>query len=185
MWPVWVVNAVGAAAAVVVLAQAQAQPVGAHGLGGDVVLRVDRASVSSGGEEADGESFGAVLSASGRFVAFVSGAASLVRGDRNGVSDVFVRDVVRLRTWRASISSSGVEGNGASRKPSISAGGRVVAFPSSATNLVPDDRNGVADVFVRDRVSGRTERVTMGPGGEADATSLAPCVSADGRTIVF
>ncbi|MGH3128244.1 MAG: TolB family protein, partial [Gaiellaceae bacterium] len=132
-----------------------------------------------------GQTFGAVLSASGRFVAFASGATSLVRGDRNGVSDVFVRDLVRRRTWRASISSAGAESDGPSMKPSISADGSVVAFPSSATNLVPNDRNGVADVFVRDRAAGLTKRIGTSGEGEADAASLAALVSASGRTIAF
>jgi hypothetical protein len=183
--PVWVVNALGAAAVVLTLAQAQAAPVSAHVITEDVVLGVSRASLGTGGAEPDGASFGAVLSASGRFVAFTSPATTLVPNDRNGVSDVFVRDLVRRRTWRASISSSGAESNGPSRKPSISADGVVVAFPSSATNLVPDDRNDEPDVFVRDRSAGLTKRVSTGGGREADAASLAALVSADGRTIAF
>jgi Tol biopolymer transport system component len=183
--PAWIVNALGAATVVLVLAQAHAQPVSAHAPADDVVLAVERANLSTGGAEANGESFGAVLSASGRFVAFASGATSLVRDDRNAVSDVFVRDLARGRTWRASISSSGAESDGPSRKPSISADGNVVAFPSSASNLVRGDRNGVQDVFVHDRVAGRTERVETGREREPDAASLAPHVSADGRTIVF
>ena len=184
-WPAWIVNALGAATAVLVLAQAQAQPVSAHVVAEDVVLRVNRANLSTHGVQADGATFGAVLSASGRFVAFVSGATSLVPGDRNGVTDVFVRDLVGRRTWRASISSSGAESDGPSMKPSISADGSVLVFPSTATNLVPDDRNGVSDVFVRDRAAALTERVSSGTEGEADGASLAALVSADGRTIVF
>ena len=184
-WPAWIVNALGAATIVLVLAQAQPQSVAAHVAAEDVVLGVQRANLSTGGVEADGETFGAVLSASGRFVAFVSAAPSLVPGDSNGVTDVFVRDLVRRRTWRASMASSGAESDGPSRKPSISADGSVIAFPSSATNLVPDDRNGVPDVFVRDRATGLTLRVSKGGRGEADAASLAALVSADGRTVVF
>jgi len=183
-WTKWLVNGLGAATAVVVLAQAHAHPVGAHVLDEDVVLGVSRANLSTRGIEADGQTFGAVLSASGRFVAFASGA-SLVRGDRNGVSDVFVRDLVRRRTWRASISVAGAESDGPSMKPSISADGSIVAFPSAATNLVPDDRNGVPDVFVRDRAARLTRRIGTGREGEADAGSLAALVSANGRTIAF
>jgi Tol biopolymer transport system component len=183
--PAWTVNALGAATAMLVLAHAPAQPVGAHVRADDVVLRMTRANVSTRGAEANGATLGAVLSASGRFVAFASGATSLVPADRNGVSDVFVRDVARRHTWRASISSTGAESDGPSRKPSISADGSVVAFPSSATNLVPDDRNGVPDVFVRDRAATLTERMSTASEGESDAASLAAFVSADGRTIVF
>ncbi len=184
-WYAWVVTALAAATAVLIFDQAQAGPVSAHVVAEDVVLGVSRASLSTGGAEPDGASFGAVLSASGRFVAFTSPATGLVPDDRNGVSDVFVRDLARRRTWRASVSSSGAESNGPSRKPSISADGVVVAFPSSATNLVPSDRNGVPDVFVRDRSVGFTKRVSMGSDREADAASLAALVSADGRTIAF
>ena len=86
-WPAWIVNALGAATVVLVLAQAHAQPVGAHVVAEDVVLRVQRANLSTGGAEADGSTFGAALSASGRFVAFTSAAhvpraARLERSDR-------------------------------------------------------------------------------------------------------
>ena len=178
------VTALAAATAVVIVAHVPAQPVSAHVVAEDVVLRIERANLSSEGAEADRSTFGAALSATGRFVAFAS-AASLVRGDRNGMNDVFVRDLLRRRTSRASISSSGAESDGHSKKPSISADGSIVAFPSSATNLVPGDRNGVPDVFVRDRASGQTTRTSAGRDGEADGLSLAPYVSANGRTIVF
>ena len=153
-----------------ILAQAQAEPVSAHVVPDDVVLHVQRANLSTEGAEADGATLGAVLSASGRFAAFASGATSLVPGDATGseVSDVFVRDLVHRRVWRASISSSGVETDAPSMKPSISADGSVVAFPSSATNLVRGDRNGVPDVFVHDRATGHTERLSRAKEGETD-----------------
>jgi Tol biopolymer transport system component len=183
--PASLVSALGGATGALILAQAQAQPVSAHVIADDVVIRVNRANLGTGGAEADGQTFGAVLSASGRFVAFASGATSLVRSDRNGASDVFVRDLLQKRTWRASISFAGAESDGPSMKPSISADGSVVAFPSAATNLVPDDRNGVPDVFVRDRAARLTRRIGRGREGEADGGSLAALVSANGRTIAF
>jgi hypothetical protein len=64
-------------------------------------------------------------------------------------------------TLRASLASNGGQGDGDSRAPSISADGRWLAFESTATNLVPGDTNGVSDVFVRDRQSGTTERVSV------------------------
>jgi Tol biopolymer transport system component len=151
----------------------------------DVVAGVARVNVSSEGIEARGVSSSAVLSASGRYVAFLSGAPNLVAGDRNGARDVFVRDLRTHETSRTSVSSGGVAGNGPSEKPSISADGRIVAFPSSASNLVPDDENGVQDVFVRDRGSGTTRRVSAGPGGEANGRSLASLVNADGRVVAY
>jgi len=151
----------------------------------DAVIRTVRVDVSSTGAQAAGASSQAVVSASGRYVAFVSRAANLVPHDRNRVPDVFVRDLRTSSTTRASISSNGVESDGASGKPSISADGRIVAFPSAATNLVPGDRNGFQDVFVRDRTTGTTERVSSGPSGEANGASLASLVSADGRVVAY
>src|SRR5262249_30596953 len=54
----------------------------------------------------------------------------------------------------------------------VSADGRFVVFDSSAANLVPRDGNGAEDVFVRDRLAGTTERVSLGAGGrEANGAS--------------
>ena len=183
--PAWLATTLAALTAVLVLAQARAQPLPSQTAPDDPVLRVTRVNVSTGGRQADRSAFGAVLSPGGRYVAYASAATTLAGGDRNGVSDVFVHDLRTRRTWRASVSTEGAESDGPSMKPSISANGRIVAFPSSASNLVPDDGNGVQDVFVRDRVSGTTQRVSIGRAGEANATSLAALVSADGRVVVF
>jgi Tol biopolymer transport system component len=127
----------------------------------------------------------ASMSANGRFVAF-SSAAAIVAGDRNRAADVFVRDRWMRRTTRVSVSSDGAEGDGASFYPSISADGRVVAFRSFARNLVPGDRNGVEDVFVHDRVSGATERVSVGVHGrEANGPSVSSNINGDGSVVAF
>jgi hypothetical protein len=183
--PAWLVATLAAVTAVVVLAQARAQPVPLRIALDDPVLRMTRVNVSTGGTQADRATFGAVLSANGRHVAYASAATTLVRRDRNDVSDVFVHDLRMSRTWRASVSSRGVESDGPSLRPSISADGGVVAFPSSASNLVRGDRNGVQDIFVRDHASASTDRVSIGLAGEANAASLASLLSADGRVVVF
>jgi hypothetical protein len=87
-------------------------------------------------------------------VAFDSLATNLVPGDTNGTWDVFVRDRQTGSTERVSVDSTGAQGSGVSNNASISADGRYVGFNSGATNLVPDDTNGVADVFVRDLLAG-------------------------------
>ncbi|MBI4729560.1 MAG: PD40 domain-containing protein [Acidobacteria bacterium] len=134
------------------------------------------------------------MSGDGRLVAFSSEASNLVRGDTNGVSDVFVRDLVRGTTVRVSVSSSGRQGNRASGQPAISADGRWVAFSSSASNLVPDDRNRCYqeelkpchDVFAHDLRTGRTVRVSASSTGEeANDSSITPAISADGRYVAF
>ena len=70
-------------------------------------------------------------------------------GDTNNTGDVFVRDLVNGTTARWSLTTDGSEGNDRSANPTIAGDGRTVAFHSFATNLVPDDTNAVADVFVR------------------------------------
>jgi Tol biopolymer transport system component len=89
---------------------------------------------------------------------------------------------------RSSVSSNpaAVQGDGASGRPSLSQGGRFVAFESAATNLVPGDTNGVRDVFVRDHVTGATERVSVATGGaQGTGASGAPAISDDGRFVAF
>jgi Tol biopolymer transport system component len=157
-------------------------------------VRTVRVSVSSRGVQANASSSTPVISADGRFVAFSSDASSLVRGDTNGVRDVFVRDQQTDRTQRVSVSSSGAQANAASSPgaldlvggPAISWDGRYVAFASAASNLVRGDTNGKEDVFVRDTKAHTTERVSVATGGaQANGDSLQPSISADGRYVAF
>src|SRR5437016_61982 len=121
----------------------------------------ERVSVASGGTtEGNDTSLGSALSADGRFVAFDSAATNLVAGDTNGTTDVFVHDRQTGMTERVSVASDGTQGNNASSYPALSADGRFVAFDSDATNLVAGDTNGATDVFVHDRQTGATERVS-------------------------
>jgi Tol biopolymer transport system component len=150
-------------------------------------------SVSSGGAQANAASQaqgGApALDANGHIVAFYSAATNLVPDDTNGSADVFVRDLDTGVTERVSVSSDGVEGNGLSLYPSISADGRFVAFQSQASNLVPGDTNGTTDIFVRDRRAGTTERACNGTQG--NGASVTPSINAafgfvtDGRFVAF
>jgi len=126
------------------------------------------------------------ISADGRYVAFVSESGTLVEGDNNGAADVFVRDLVANRTVLVSRSRFGGSPAGSSLQPSISADGQVIAFTSSAPDLVPGDWNGTLDVFVHDLRTGRTELVSRGAGGElADNDSFSPSLSADGQHVAF
>jgi len=138
------------------------------------------------GTEGNNHSAAPSISADGRFVAFESDADNLVVGDANGVSDIFVRDRQTGVTIRVSVDSYGVEGNNGSYYPSISADGRYVAFHSTSSNLVAGDNNSTFDVFVHDRLSGETTRVSVDSyGAEGDAESLCPSISADGRYVAF
>jgi Tol biopolymer transport system component len=89
-------------------------------------------------------------------------------------------------TSRLSLSSSAEQDNNISWDAGISADGRWAVFTSYASNLVPGDTNGVGDVFLRDRQTGQTQRISVGPGGaQADAGSYMPRMTADGRFVVF
>lgn len=89
-------------------------------------------------------------------------------------------------TTRVSLSSTGEQADLGSTGASVSANGRWVAFTSSATKLVPNDTNQRDDIFVRDRLLGETVRISVGPDGvQADQSSSAPKISADGRYVAF
>src|SRR3569833_546803 len=121
----------------------------------------ERVSVDSSGHEANSDSTEPVISQNGRYVAFTSLASNLVSGDTNNAWDVFVHDRSTGATTRVSVSSAGVQGNVTSQSPTITPDGRYVAFGSDASNLVPNDTNGLSDIFVRDRVTGTTRRVSV------------------------
>ena len=151
-------------------------------------------SLGPGGRQANLSSEHPVLSGDGRHVAFYSGATNLVPRDRNEKVDVFVRDLESGRTELASVATDGTQGDDASGYEdeglAISRDGRFVAFASGATTLVAHDRNGVVDVFLRDRTRGTTELVSVGPGGvQGDGSSgyvaMGLAVSPDGRFVAF
>src|SRR3954447_11105299 len=89
---------------------------------------------------------------------------------------------------RSSVSSApaAVQGNQASGEPARGGSGAFVPFASRASNLVPGDTNGVADIFVRNHKTGTTERVSVGAGGaQANGASRRPSISTDGRYVAF
>ncbi|NQU50715.1 MAG: PD40 domain-containing protein [Planctomycetes bacterium] len=145
-----------------------------------------RVSVTSAGGQANNRSQEPSMSANGRWIAFQSMATNLTSSDSNGVSDIFVRDNLTMTTEMISVSSTGLQANADCLDAVISADGRFVSFYSEASNLVTGDSNGVADVFVHDRQTGMTERVSVDSNNQqANAQSSAAQMSADGRFIVF
>ena len=146
-----------------------------------------RISRRSNGAEAKGESFLASISANGRYVAFASNATNLVKNDDNGRTDVFVHDRNTKKTRRVSVKSNGKQAKDESNFPAISPDGRFIAFESTAPNLINGDRNGEADVFVHDRVTRRTKRVSVkNKGGEAkNGGSFQPSISSGGKFVAF
>ncbi|CAN5556680.1 PD40 domain-containing protein [soil metagenome] len=143
-------------------------------------------SVHSNGTQGDLNSTDPSVSANGRYVAFESNATNLVNGDTNGSKDVFVHDRKTGKTFLVSRRPNGANGNGDSQLPSISASGRFVAFHSVASNLVKGDTNGRRDVFVHDRSTNATQRVSLRSNGkQGNDDSEEPSISANGRWVVF
>ncbi|MFI2618386.1 RICIN domain-containing protein [Streptomyces sp. NPDC018584] len=147
----------------------------------------ERVSVAGDGSEGNGGASSAPsISSDGRHVSFASHASNLVAGDTNGKEDVFLRDRRAGTIERVSLSRGGGQGNAYATNPAVSGDGRYVAFSSGSTNLLVRDTNGVADVFVRDRETGATHRVSSsGSGIEADGLCTSPSVSGDGRFVAF
>jgi hypothetical protein len=146
----------------------------------------ERASISRTGSAMGGCTYPSI-SADGRFVCFTSGADNLVASDTNQCEDIFVRDRWTGTNERVSVSSMGAQANARSLYAAISADGRFVAFYSDATNLVPNDTNEASDIFVHDRLTGTTERVSVS-NTEAQAngpSDYLPAISADGRFVAF
>ena len=149
--------------------------------------RTERISVDSSGFGGAGYSYNPSISGDGRFVAFDSSVSTLVPGDTNDKSDIFVYDRQTSQPSRASIASAGVQGNADSNNPSISGDGRYVAFGSFATNLASGDSNGMdSDIYVHDRQTGQTNRVSIDSNGsQGSGGSYFPVISADGRYVAF
>jgi Tol biopolymer transport system component len=145
-----------------------------------------RVSVGIGGAQPNGNSRSPAISADGRYVAYTSGATNLAANDTNAADDIFVYDRQTGATTRISNAPGAVPSNGYSDLAALSADGRYVVFKSTASNLVAGDNNGAWDIFVHDRQTGATTRVSVGPGGaQANSDSNTPALSADGRYAAF
>ena len=143
-------------------------------------------SIASNGTKGNGTSNNPMISANGRYVAFESLAANLVPNDNNDVSDIFVHDLETGQTVRVSVDVDGGEASGPSMRPSISFDGNVVVFESEADNLIPDDGNGVLDIFAHNQLTGNTWRISVDSNGEeADAPSDFGRVTDSGQAVVF
>ena len=147
---------------------------------------IERVSLTNGGAQGNDVSLNASISSDGRYVAFESFADNLVAGDTNADYDVFVHDRLLNTTERVSIASDGTQANAGSGRPTISADGRYVSFVSAATNLVPGDSNGFADIFVYDRTTGNVQLVSAASDGtQGDDDTVFAEISADGSFVVY
>lgn len=151
---------------------------------------VSRVSEAEDGTPGNGNSLLPAISADGRFAVFYSIASNLVADDGNGAYDLFAKNLDNGSVERVGLDSAGREiptGTPPAGNPAaVSATGRFVAFQSAVDNLVAADRNGFADIFVRDRQSGTLEIVSVSNGGASgNGKSEHPAISHDGRYVVF
>ncbi|MCC5953380.1 MAG: S-layer homology domain-containing protein [Acidimicrobiia bacterium] len=149
---------------------------------------IERVSLTSDGDEIDDVGLTVLLSADGRHVVFSSESSLLGPGITNDVSDIFVHDRVSGTTERVSVATGGDEANDHSWPDGVSADGRYITFTSMATNLVPEDTGDDWQVFVRDRVAGTTELVSVNSDGQPAAghqENQGLGISADGRVALF
>jgi len=147
----------------------------------------DRISVDGAGAELAGDSIAGSMTTDTRYFLYSSISPAL-QDDTNGDWDLYVADRYLGELRRASISSSGMEGNGPTQSPNawISADGSRVVFESNASNLVDGDTNNARDVFERDFVAGTTRRLVVGIGGvQPDADVRLRTVSTDGRYLTI
>ncbi len=135
-------------------------------------LGIVRASAGVGGSNPS-------LSDDGRFVAFTGSGFG---------SQIFVRDLQTNVLFTASSDAEGNIANDRSSNASMSGNGEFVSFTSRATNLVGDDTNGDADIFVKNLKSGSIVRATTDKNGSEVQFSISPddsSLSSTGRYTVF
>ena len=148
-------------------------------------------SVSPSGHPGNESSFNPAVSNDGHSVVFESYASNLVAGDTNHQIDIFLRDLRTSQTRRVSVTSKGKQANGGSYNPALSSDGRFVIFSSWADNLVFGDTNQMYDIFLYDRDSALTRRITRAshnglPASGGDLGSWQPSsISGDGRAVLF
>ena len=142
----------------------------------------------------NGDSFPTGISTNGQYALFESSASDLVANDTNNASDIFVRDLVNGLTTLVSVNTNGTSGDWfrTARGSVMTGDGRYVAFVSTASDLVPGDTNGIADVFVRDLQAGTTTLASVGattnsipPVSGSVFGSESPEITPDGHYIAF
>ena len=160
------------------------QEVLVHDTQAGVTWRVSEDAQGVGGE---GASHSPDISADGRFIAYSTRANNLVTEPLSFYHYIFVHDALTGETVHVSKDSSGDFAHGDSdTRPSITPDGRFVAFASHAYNLAMPDLNWASDIFVHDRQTGLTTRVSVASdGSEASGGSIQPVLSADGLKVAF
>jgi Tol biopolymer transport system component len=143
-------------------------------------------SRSTGGEQANGESLHPDISRDGNLVSFFTPADNLDPNDKNGNNDVYVRDMAAGVTTIASISTSGVRGDGNSLEMTMSAPGRYLVFDTNASNLIDGRTFPPWRIPLRDRKAGTTTLASVNSSEQpVNKGALWHDISANGRSVVF
>lgn len=147
---------------------------------------LERVSLKSNGQEANDDSSKPVISSDGRYIAFISKATNLGGTQEFLFDDAYLHDRETGATKLISKGLEGAEATGGVLSLSMSADGRFTVFDSSASNLVPDDTNGVADIFLYDAQDDKITRININDQGQQTLQySASPKISADARFIAF
>lgn len=147
---------------------------------------IRRVSVNSRGGQLEAWSSSPDIAGNGRYVAYVSTKNRPDDSSKESTSDVFIYDLTTGGTVLASPGLSGPSNGEIVDRPAISVDGTVVAFTSTATNLVRGDTNRSWDVFYRQIPAHKTIRVSVSSSGrQANASSNGAALSADGSVVVF
>lgn len=143
-------------------------------------------SLSKTGDLANGTAYFPAVSADGRFVAYYSGAPNLTDGVWNGYPHIYLYDTQSASTILVDANQAGEPSEGFAYAPSISGDGRFITYESTASNIVDGDTNGVSDIFVYDRITHQTTRVSVDSSGQqGNSDSSSPAISADGRFVTY
>lgn len=144
---------------------------------------VDTAAANQAG---NGTSSHPGISRDGRYVTFASYASDLVTGDGNGKQDIFRWDRTDGDIIRVSEAGAGGSADESSYDPVISGDGSRIAYSSDATDIDADDDNGFSDVYLWDADTDESDRISQQLlGGDANAASYAPVISADGAYVAY
>lgn len=150
---------------------------------------IELLSIRANGTQGDGASTAPHMSSDGRYVVFQSTATNLVTNDSNNASDIFWLDRNTPGSLeRVSLSTAGTDSNGSSGSPKVSNDGSYILFVSDATNLINNDVNAVADIFMYDRgASGlKTSQINISAyGNKPSAASSAPFMQGTGKYVAF
>ncbi len=148
---------------------------------------IQRVSTDSSGNQSNNHTTSGMISADGQHIVFSSTASNLVANDTNNQSDIFLKNTQTGAIQRVSTDSANAQGNGSSDYPAaVSSDGHYVTFSSTSSNLVANDNNNQADIFVKDTWTHAIQRVSVSSTGtESNNASLISAISGTGEYIAF